>query len=100
MNDIEALTRLNEQFIEAFRRGSWELLEPVLSPSFSYLDGRSGEVWAHERYVENLESNPSPALAIDQVVVHGRWGRGDRVGPNVAAARALRPLRRHVRALG
>jgi ketosteroid isomerase-like protein len=70
VDDIEALTRLNEQFIEAFRRGSWDLLAPVLSPSFSYLDGRSGEVWAHERYVENLESNPSPGLAIDQVVVH------------------------------
>jgi ketosteroid isomerase-like protein len=30
----------------------------------------TGEVWAHERYVENLRSHPAPALAIDQVVVH------------------------------
>jgi hypothetical protein len=52
VDDTEALTKLNLQFIEAFRRGSWELLEPILSPSFSYLDGATGEVWSHERYVE------------------------------------------------
>jgi hypothetical protein len=70
VDDVEALTKLNLQFIEAFRRGSWELLEPILSPSFSYLDGATGEVWTHERYVENLERNPAPALAIDEVTVH------------------------------
>jgi Domain of unknown function (DUF4440) len=70
VDDTKALTELNDQFIEAFRQGSWELLEPVLSPSFSYLDGATGEVWEHERYVENLRSNPSAALAIDQVVIH------------------------------
>lgn len=70
MDDVEALTRLNLQFIEAFRQGSWELLEPILSPSFSYLDGATGEVWAHERYVENLRENAAPALTIDQVFVH------------------------------
>jgi hypothetical protein len=70
VDDIEALTRLNSQFIEAFRQGSWELLEPILSPSFSYLDGATGEVWSHERYVDNLRSHPSRALAIDQVQVH------------------------------
>jgi hypothetical protein len=70
MDDNEALTKLNLQFIEAFRRGSWELLEPILSPSFSYLDGATGEVWTHERYVDNLRSNPGPALAIDQLSVH------------------------------
>jgi hypothetical protein len=70
MNDSEALTELNRQFIEAFRLGSWDLLEPILSPGFAYLDGATGEVWAHERYVENLRSNPSPSLAIDQVRVH------------------------------
>jgi hypothetical protein len=60
MNDREdrkKLTGLNEQFIGAFRQGSWELLEPILSPSFSYLDGATGEVWSHERYVENLRSH-------------------------------------------
>ncbi len=70
MDDVKTLTKLNLQFIEAFRQGSWELLEPILSPSFSYLDGATGEVWEHERYVENLRSNAAPALTIDQVVVH------------------------------
>ena len=70
MDDKQVLATLNEQFIEAFRQGSWELLEPILSPSFSYLDGATGEAWAHERYVESLRSNPAPALAIDQVAVH------------------------------
>jgi hypothetical protein len=70
VDDTEVLTELNLQFIEAFRQGSWELLEPILSPGFSYLDGATGEVWTHERYVENLRSHAAPALAIDQVVVH------------------------------
>jgi Domain of unknown function (DUF4440) len=70
MDDTETLTQLNEQFIEAFRRGSWELLEPILSPGFSYLDGASGEVWPHERYVKNLRDNPSAALSIDQLAIH------------------------------
>ena len=70
MDDTATLTELNERFIEAFRQGSWELLAPILSASFSYLDGATGEVWAHERYVDNLRDNPSPALAVDQVVLH------------------------------
>ena len=70
MDDSATLTELNRQFIEAFRQGSWELLEPILSPSFSYLDGATGEVWTHERYVQNLRDHPSPALAIDQLAVH------------------------------
>jgi hypothetical protein len=70
VDDIAVLEDLNSRFIEAFRRGSWELLEPVLSPSFAYLDGATGEVWPYERYVENLRGNPAPSLTIDQVVVH------------------------------
>lgn len=70
VEDTQVLTALNLQFIEAFRQGSWELLEPILSPSFSYLDGATGEVWAHERYVDDLREHPAPALAIDQVAVH------------------------------
>ena len=70
MDDVETLTQLNDQFIQAFREGSWELLEPILSPSFSYLDGLTGEVLGHERYVDSLRANPMPALAIDQVVIH------------------------------
>jgi hypothetical protein len=70
VDDSKALTELNLQFIDACRQGSWELLEPILSPSFSYLDGATGEVWTHERYVDDLRSNPAPSLAIDQVAVH------------------------------
>jgi Domain of unknown function (DUF4440) len=70
VDDTKALTALNLQFIEACRRGSWELLEPILSPSFRYLDGATGEVWPHDRYVASLRANPSPALSIDQVSVH------------------------------
>jgi hypothetical protein len=70
VDDAARLTELNARFIEAFRQGSWELLAPILSPSFSYLDGATGEVWPHDRYVDNLRSNPSPALAIDQLAVY------------------------------
>jgi len=42
MDEVLALTRANLQFIEAFRVGSWALLEPLLSPSFRYLDGATG----------------------------------------------------------
>jgi hypothetical protein len=70
MDDTAELNGLNEQFIEAFRQGSWELLAPILAPSFAYLDGATGEVWEHARYVDNLRSHPAPALALDQVVIH------------------------------
>ena len=70
MDDTAVLTELNTQFIDAFRKGSWELLAPILSPEFRYLDGATGAEWPHERYVENLRSNPAPALALDQIVVH------------------------------
>lgn len=70
MDDTKVLTELNGRFIEAFRRRSWELLEPILSPSFSYLDGATGEVWTQERYIEDLRNNPLPTIGIDQVVVH------------------------------
>jgi hypothetical protein len=70
VDDADELAQLNERFIEAFRQGSWELLAPVLAPSFAYLDGATGEVWEHTRYVESLRSHPAPALALDQVVIH------------------------------
>ena len=66
----QALLELNEQFIDAFRNGSWEQLARSSRRGSPYLDGATGEVWEHERYVENLRANPSPALRIDQVVVH------------------------------
>jgi hypothetical protein len=70
VDDTAVLTELNRRFIDAFRHGSWETLEPILSASFSSLDGRTGEVWELDRYRENLRGNPAPALAIDQLVVH------------------------------
>lgn len=70
VDDIAVLTQLNEQFIEAFRKGSWEMLRPILSPSFQYLSGATGKVEELPAYVEDLETNPSPTLEIDQVVIH------------------------------
>jgi hypothetical protein len=70
VDDTEVLSALNVQFIDAFRKGSWELLEPILSPSFSYLDGKTGEVWELDTYIKNLDGHPAPTLGIDQVVVH------------------------------
>jgi Domain of unknown function (DUF4440) len=70
VDDTKTLNELNERFIESCRQGSWDMLAPILSPSFSYLDGATGEVWTNERYVENLESHPAPALSIDQVAIH------------------------------
>lgn len=70
VTDVEILARSNERFIDACRQGSWELLEPILSASFSYLDGRTGEVWDRARYADDLRENPAPGLAIDDVVIH------------------------------
>lgn len=70
MDDIKILTNLNERFVDAFRKGSWELLRAILSPAFSYLDGATGEVWPTERYIADLEGNPLPTIGIDQVRVH------------------------------
>ena len=70
MGDADALVALNDRFIEAFRRGSWDLLKPILSPSFAFLDGVTGEVWSRERYVSSLDGNPSPSLTIDQLSIH------------------------------
>jgi hypothetical protein len=69
MDDVVRLEELNEQFVDAFRQGSWELLDPILAPEFSYLDGAKGEVWEQERYVDNLRSHPAPGLVLDQVVI-------------------------------
>jgi Domain of unknown function (DUF4440) len=70
MDDIQALTELNLRFIDAFRQGSWDLLRPILSPGFSYLDGATGEVWTQERYIKDLDGHPQPGIAIDQVAIH------------------------------
>jgi hypothetical protein len=70
IDDVEVLADLNLRFIAAFRHGSWKLLEPILSPHFSYLDGATGEVWDQRRYMEDLDGNPLPTIEIDQVVIH------------------------------
>jgi hypothetical protein len=70
MDDTAELERLNKQFIEAFRQGSWALLEPILSPRFQYLDGASGEPWPMEKYIHNLDGHASPELSIDELVIH------------------------------
>jgi hypothetical protein len=69
-DDVAVLTELNRQFIEAFCKGSWEILEPILSPGFRYLDGKTGEQWELPRYIEDLRAHPVPTLVIDQVVIH------------------------------
>lgn len=69
MDDVKLLARLNLRFVAAWRQGSWLMLEPSLSPSFSYLDGDTGELWDLERYRRELTDNPAPALVVDQVVV-------------------------------
>jgi hypothetical protein len=69
MDDLATLTELNLRFVDAFRKGSWELLEPILSPSFSYLDGATGAVWDRERYIADVRIG-QPTIGIDQVTVH------------------------------
>jgi Domain of unknown function (DUF4440) len=70
VEDVEALVVQNQRFIEACRQGSWSMLERVFAPTFSYMDGATGEVWAMERYIADLQDDPADALVIDQVVIH------------------------------
>src|SRR6266540_4104075 len=60
VDDVEALGDRNLRFIEACRQGSWEMLQPILSPSFAYLDGATGKVWEMDRYIKDLRENPAP----------------------------------------
>jgi hypothetical protein len=70
VDDIEALTELNAQFVDAFRGGSWKRLEPILSANFSYLDGATGEVWPIERYIADLDGMPEPSIGFDELRIH------------------------------
>lgn len=70
MDDTALLRTLNDQFIEAWRQGSWELLEPILTPQFAYLNGATGEPMDLPRYIEFLKTGAQPGLQIDQVVIH------------------------------
>jgi hypothetical protein len=85
MVDTTELESLNGQFIDAFRRGSWEMLAPILTTDFVYLDGASGQTWELERYEANLRSHPVEGLAYDQVAIHVS---GDNA---VVSARTHRP---------
>ncbi len=91
MDDTKVLTELNLQFIDAWRNGSWDLLGPILSPSFQYLDGTTGDVMDIQRYEESLRANPIPTIEIDQVVVHVD---GDTA---VVSARSWRTTERYTR---
>lgn len=68
--DAELIRALNEIFIQACREGSWAMLSQVCSPDFRYVDGVTRELWDPEAYIEDLEENPAPSLAIDQVTIH------------------------------
>src|SRR5271170_7414339 len=69
MDDVSQLRELNEWFIEANRKGSWEMLSQIVSPSFSYLDSKSGEIWDRQRYIDTVRI-AEPELSIDQVSIH------------------------------
>jgi ketosteroid isomerase-like protein len=68
-DDVRQLTELNEHFIEAFRKGSWEMLSQIMSSSFAYLDWQTGQVWDRQRYIDGVETG-APELTIDQVNIH------------------------------
>lgn len=70
MDHAKVLTDLNLQFIDAWRKGAWELLDPILSPEFTYLDGTTGEVTDRIGYQADVETGAAPTIGIDQVVVH------------------------------
>src|ERR1041384_4016524 len=87
-DDVARLTELNTRFIDACQRssgthpkttpplsapcrsGSWTDLKPILSPGFTYMDGRTGQVDDLEKYAKDLDGVTDLSLAIDQVVVH------------------------------
>lgn len=70
MDHAAVITELNLQFIDAWRKGAWELLDPILSPGFVYLDGETGEVMDRTEYRKDVDAGDAPTLGIDEVVVH------------------------------
>jgi Domain of unknown function (DUF4440) len=91
VDDVKLLTELNEQFIDAWRKGSWDLIQPILAPTFQYLDGTTGEVTDLREYEESIRAHPVPTISIDQVVVHVA---GDTA---VVSARSTRNHERYTR---
>ena len=90
MDDVERLPDRNLRFIEAWRQGSWPMLEPIVSWSFCYLDGATGEAWNMERYIKELTEHPDSALVIDQVVIRVD---GDTAVVSARSASPTRPAR-------
>jgi hypothetical protein len=54
MDDISTLAEHNTRFIQACRQGSWEVLQPLLTRSCSYLDGATGKPSDMERYIKDV----------------------------------------------
>jgi hypothetical protein len=76
MDDRVVLEELTEQFIDAFRQGSWKLLEP----SFSYLDGATVDVVISNCVINLSVDKPAVLTEIARVLQ-----RGTRIGRRSAA---------------
>jgi hypothetical protein len=92
VDDVERLADRNLRFIEAWRQGSWPMLEPIVSRSFCYLDGATGEAWNMECYIKELTKHPDSALVIDQVVI---LVDGDTAVVSARSASPTRPGQAH-----
>jgi hypothetical protein len=91
MDDVSDLRELNEWFIEAIRKGSWDMLGQILSPSFVCLNAVTGEIIDRQEYIDAAKV-PEPGLSIDQVNVHVDGNAA------VVSARSLRvPGGRYIR---
>jgi ketosteroid isomerase-like protein len=88
MGDVEELERLNDQFIDAFRIGSWDRLRPILADDFAYLDGDTGERWTQEQYIADLDGQAIPDIAFDELQIHVA---GDTAVVSARTTRAGRP---------
>jgi hypothetical protein len=69
MDDVERLTKLNRQFIDGFRVGSWPMVDEILAPDFVYTDGATGRTLDRAGY-RALLTGPNPTLSFDDVAVH------------------------------
>jgi hypothetical protein len=70
VDDKDALLELNSTFIDAWRRGSWETIDPILASSFEYLDGQTGKVANRASYASSLRSGAAPTIEFDEVRIH------------------------------
>ena len=70
MDDIGRLAQLNDQFVDAWRKGAWEMLDPILAAGFQYLDGTTGQIIDRAAYADELRHGAQPNITFDQVVIH------------------------------